>query len=136
MAVSPDCESQMSPLPPRSTAAAAIQDQAPQDAAGGGRPPMLSAVPLTRLSVREGVALSYRVNLTVEAKIVSDSGKTQGGTTSKRILDDACGTVSPKQVCVCVCVCVCEWCVWSPPASRASIRIWACVSGRFFPSRS
>lgn len=81
MVVVPDEESQMQPAPP----AAAAEAPAP-------------AALAPTLAVKGGVSLSYRVSLTVEAKALSDTGKAAGGTESKLILDDACGTVAPGQV--------------------------------------
>ncbi|CAM9798121.1 unnamed protein product [Pylaiella littoralis] len=45
-----------------------------------------------------GISLSYRVSLTVEVKGFSETGKAAGGTKTKLILDDACGTVAPGQM--------------------------------------
>ncbi|CAM9650413.1 unnamed protein product [Scytosiphon promiscuus] len=44
------------------------------------------------------LSLSYRVSLSVDVRSVSDTGKAEGGTEKKLIVDDACGTVAPGQM--------------------------------------
>lgn len=84
------------------TAMAVVPDEESQAvraaAAGDSQPSSL----VTGLSAGGGVSLSYRVSLSVEVQDVSDTGKATGGTRRKVIVDDACGTVAPGQVCVCV----------------------------------
>lgn len=87
MAVVPDEESQAVPPAAAGAAAPAVHDSQPSSL-------------VTRLPAEGGVSLSYRVSLSVEVKDVSDTGKATGGTRRKLIVDDACGTVAPGQVCV------------------------------------
>lgn len=45
-----------------------------------------------------GVSVSYNVSLSVDMKVMSETGKKTRGRQQKLILDEACGTVDPGQV--------------------------------------
>lgn len=61
-------------------------------------PPRWSLRSTSKLSVARGVTVAYRVSLSVEVKVKTDSGKASGATEQKLVVDDARGAVAPGQV--------------------------------------